>query len=62
MTKKQRLRAFRREYRHDTKTYLNRKILAGKRLRLSLFDIARALEIPLPDVELEWDYIRQDAR
>ncbi len=52
---------FRRDY-ANAEIPLNRKILAGKRRRLSLEQIALALEIPLEEVEKEWGYILQDGR
>lgn len=61
MRKQKAIDTFRRQYR-TADMYLSLKILAGKRMRLSLGDIARALEIPVRDIELEMDILRQDAR
>jgi len=55
------LDAFKRKYQHAD-MFLGRKILAGKRAKLSLRKIAEALEIPVRDVEMEWNTILQDGR
>ena len=52
---------FRYHYR-NVDVYLSRKIIAGKRMKLSLTEIAKALSVPITDVKNAWDTLQQDAR
>lgn len=59
--KERTLQTFRHDFR-NAEIYLSRKVLAGLRRKLSLRDIATALSLPVRDIEIEVDILRQDAR
>ena len=61
MRKQQRIEKFRRDY-INADMYLKWKILAGRRAKLSLRNIAEALNVPLTDVVNAWETILQDSR
>lgn len=59
--KQKAINAFRYHYR-NADVYLSWKIIAGKRMKLSLTEIAKALSVPITDVENAWYTLQQDAR